>query len=168
MISSDRTDPFFDLMDIFLLLMRQRRNFLRMFFALVGIFQNLVNVTGRCLSKLRALFYRLDGGIDQFGRILSGNSTLVYKVAHFIGNNSNLFAGTTGPGGLHRSVKGKNIGLERNILDGFNSTPICAAFVVKRLASAILCYVFILGGVWAAFACLFLSSFVRLKIKLDK
>ena len=71
----------------------------------------------RCLiGNVGTLFNGADSAFDEGRRVFGRFSRLAGQVSYLVRHNGKPFSGLPGPRGFYRSVQGKDIGLESNIL----------------------------------------------------
>ena len=110
----------FDLIDILLLLMGQCGNALGERFALGRALDDLADLPGCGVGELGAGFHALDGLGNQFCGVLGSICALGGEVAYLIRDHGKALACGTCAGSFNGSVQRENVGLEGNILDGFD------------------------------------------------
>lgn len=111
-----------DLVGCLRLFCRSRRNsfnrchyLIRCFY---GFIQNLCRIRCQCTATLHGR----DRIFNQLLRILRGLRRFACKASYLIGYNSKSLSSRSCAGGFHRCIQSKNIGLERNIINGFDNS----------------------------------------------
>ena len=112
----------------------------------------LLHVGVHILHQLVAAFHIGQGALNQLLGLLGGLVGLGGQVAHLIGHHGEALAGGTGSGRLHGGVQGQNIGLEGDVLNGFDDladVALAGQNVVHGLAHVpkpVIAHVDLLGG----------------------
>ena len=111
-----------DLVGCLRLFCRSRRNsFNRCHYlirCLYGFIQNLCRIRCQCTATLHGR----DRIFNQLLRILRGLRRFACKASYLIGYNSKSLSSRSCAGGFYRCIQSKNIGLERNIINGFDNS----------------------------------------------
>ena len=92
-------------------------------------FHNLLSLCRKFFQSCRgilgqhtAVFHGLDGILDHFLRVSGRFRGFSSQVSHFIGHNGKALSGNARAGSFHCRVQCENIGLERDIVNGFDDT----------------------------------------------
>ena len=83
----------------------------------------MLHVFRRHMRNIRPVLHGLDGLLNEFGRALRRLRGLVRQIPHLIRHHGKAFSRSTGTRRFHRRIERQNIGLKRNIFNGFDDFP---------------------------------------------